>query len=185
MDSIHSLFDTATSSRNFENLFDTKTALSALFLWLLFGFLSTMVGCDIQKMMRDSLLLRHAVGLFSFFLLFTLSDTKNASHITLLWIKTIAVYGVFLMMVKSKWYFTFPVLILLIVDQTIKAHRNYLAKLHNQNADVKKWDSARSAINIALTGTIAVGFGHYAFRQYKEFGRKFSINTLLFSYKCA
>lgn len=34
-----------------EIIFDSKKALAALYLWLLFGFLSTMVSCDLQKWM--------------------------------------------------------------------------------------------------------------------------------------
>jgi len=191
-----SIFDTVASSSNFENIFDTKTALSGLYLWLLFGFLSTMVNCDIQKLMRDSLIMRHTVGFFSFFLLFTLGEANNAksnavapsaatAHILYIFLKTLAVYGLFLIMIKSKWYFSLPVLGLLIIDQSIKAYRNYLVKLENHIADVEAWDSVRSGINIALLVAIGAGFAHYAYRQKKEFGKKFSLAKLIFSYACA
>jgi hypothetical protein len=32
-------------------IFDTSTALSGLYLWLLFGYSSRLLSCDIQKLM--------------------------------------------------------------------------------------------------------------------------------------
>ena len=83
--------------------FDTKFVLTAIYLWLLFGFLSTMVSCDLQRWMRHSSLFRHFVGIISIFLLFTYSDFNNTTHIALLWAKTLFIYVMFLLMMKSKW----------------------------------------------------------------------------------
>ena len=54
-----------------EIIFDGKKSLSALYLWLLFGFLSTMVSCDLQKWMVDNTFFRHVIGIIAFFFLFT------------------------------------------------------------------------------------------------------------------
>jgi hypothetical protein len=143
-----------------------------------------MVSCDIQRWMHHSLFFRHFVGIIAFFFLFTVLDTSNKSHIIILWLKTFFIYGVFLLMVKSKWYFSLPVLLMLLIDQSIKVHRDYL-NAHNSDEDtLKLWDKIRNYINLAVIGLIVAGFGHYTVRQYLEFGSKFDFSKLLFSYGC-
>jgi len=167
------------------NTFDTKTALSGLYLWLLFGYLSTMVSCDLQRWMKDSLLFRHFVGVIAFFFLFTVLDTSNKATIGSLWIKTFFVYAIFLMMVKSKWYFAIPVILLLVGDQSLKVHSDYLEKEGKDKKEIEQIDSYRQMINKLIIALIIGGFFHYMFRQWNEFGDKFSFSTFLFSYGCA
>ena len=165
------------------NTFDTKTALSGLYLWLLFGYLSTMVSCDLQRWMKDSLLFRHFVGIIAFFFLFTVLDTSNKAPIGALWIKTFFIYAIFLMMVKSKWYFAIPVLLLLVGDQSLKAHADYIGK--EDKKGVEQIDMYRQMINKLIIALVIGGFFHYMFRQWNEFGDQFSFSTFLFSYGCS
>ena len=185
MGTIQSLPDTLTNSQGFDKTFDTKTALTGLYLWLLFGFLSTMVSCDIQRWMRDSLGFRHFVGIIAFFFLFTVIDTSNKAHILSIWLKTLFIYGIFLMMVKSKWYFSLPILLLLVLDQSLKIHYSYLEDRKSDKRSIEQIDTIRNYINKGVIGLIVVGFVHYIARQYQEFGNKFSFSKLLFSYGCA
>ena len=107
---------------DFSATFDSTNALSYMFLWLLFGFLGTMVNCDIQRWMRTHPIAFHAFGFLAFFFLFTLLDTNNASSIGVIWAKTVFVYALFVLMTKAKWYFVLPVLALLLFDQSVKKH---------------------------------------------------------------
>jgi hypothetical protein len=164
--------------------FDARNALSGLYLWLLFGYLSSMVSCDMQKWMQDSIMFRHFVGVVAFFFLFTVIDNTNTSPIYYIWIKTILVYFLFLLMVKSKWYFSLPVLLILIIDQSLLSHNNYLAKQNNKNPEIVKINQARNGLYIALLSLIVIGFIHYFFRQLIEFGSDFSLTKLLFASSC-
>jgi len=171
-----------------QGTFDTKTALSGLYLWLLFGFLSTMVSCDLQRWMRDSLPFRHLVGIIAFFFLFTILDSGNKAPVIALWVKTLFIYGMFLMMVKSKWYFSIPVLITLVIDQSVKTHTEYLNKHSDKHPgaeeEIKNLDYARKILNYVIIALVIVGFGHYMLRQMAEFGDDFNMVTFLFSYGC-
>lgn len=167
------------------NTFDTKAALSGLYLWLLFGYLSTMVSCDLQRWMKDSLLFRHFVGIIAFFFLFTVLDTSNKAPIVALWVKTFFIYAIFLMMVKSKWYFAVPVLLLLVGDQSLKAHADYISKEGKEKKTVDQIDIYRQMINKLIIVLVVGGFFHYMFRQWNEFGDQFSFSTFLFSYGCS
>lgn len=165
--------------------FDIKFALSALYLWLLFGYLSTMVACDLQKWMANSMLFRHFIGLSSFLLLFTVFDSTNQVPIQVLITKSIIVYIAFIFMIKSKWYFALPVLVILIIDQLIKAQVIYLNKdeKNNQNT-INRLNKIRYILGAILGILIITGFILYVIRQKIEFGDKFNVSTLLFSSKC-
>lgn len=164
--------------------FDTKVALSGLYLWLLFGFLSNMVSCDFQKMMKNNLVLRHIVGIVSFFLLFTVLDTTNKVPVPILMIKTLFIYFLFLLMMKNKYYTSIPILGLIVFDQVIKVHINYLMNINSPKEEITTWEKHRDTLNFGLIGLIIAGFLSYAYRQYNEFGDDFSWTKLLFDYRC-
>lgn len=111
-------------------MFDARTAIAGLYLWLLFGFLSSIVSCDIKKLINENVYFRHFVGLISFFLLFTITDKDNDNdlNISRIWMNTFFVYLIFLMMTKSKWYFSIPVLLLIVIDQSYKFQIEFIQK---------------------------------------------------------
>ena len=168
-----------------EDTFDSKEALSALYLWLLFGFLSSMVSCDMQRWMNQHPAFRHLVGIVAFFFLFTIIDQKNKQPVGTVWLKTFFVYFVFILMIKSKWQFGLPVLALLLVDQSIRVQVEYLEKAGGQEVDtIATWNTVRSIISIVLGVLIVAGVVHYAIRQKEEFGSKFNWATFFFTSKC-
>lgn len=168
--------------------FDSKEALSALYLWLLFGFLSSMVSCDMQRWMKDNATFRHFIGIIAFFFLFTVIDRKNKQSVAHVWTKTLFVYFLFILMIKSKWQFSVPVLALLIVDQSIRVQVDYLERTTSDSKEnavtIDKWNQLRSVLSIILGVLIVAGVIHYAIRQKAEHGSKFSWSTFFFTSKC-
>lgn len=158
--------------------FDTTNALSGLYLWLLFGFLSVLVNCDLQRFIKQHPVIMHLVGILAFFFLFTIIDTDNKVSIGTVWIQTLFVYFIFMLMIKSKWYFVVPVIILLLIDQSIKKELNYeLNKMSDKDAIEKKREYAKkisSIINIIIIVIIVIGTIHYAFLQKLEYKENFS-----------
>lgn len=167
-------------------VFDTKTALSALYLWLLFGFLSTMVSCDLQRWMIHNPLFRHFIGIIAFFFLFTVLDTTGTYSVIQIWTKTIVVYLIYLLMTKSKWQFALPVLILLIIDQTIALHIKYIkSKSNKQEQSINEWNSRRNVLDMIMVACIVMGVVHYIIRQKAEFGNAFSWSKFFFVSRCS
>ena len=168
-------------------MFDARTAIVGLYLWLLFGFLSNMVSCDIKKFMNN-IYFRHFIGIIAFFLLFTITDKDNDLNIAGIWIKTIFVYLIFLMMTKSQWFFSIPVLLLLIIDQSYKFEIDFIQKDKNQVSEnhnkILKYENSRKYLYYAIMTLIVIGFIHYAMRQYKQFGSKFSFTKLILYSNC-
>jgi hypothetical protein len=166
------------------NIYDPRSALTGLYLWLLFGYLSSMVSCDMQKFMTDNILLRHFISIIAFFFLFTIIENPNNTlHIGVIWKKTLVIYVIFLMMIKSKWYFSLPILFVLVLDQTIKSHINYLEAQKNTE-DIILYNKYRDILYKLLFGLIITGFIHYGYRQFNEHEKDFSLSTFLFSSTC-
>ena len=188
-------------------MIEIRTAIAGLYLWLLFGFLSSIVSCDIKRLMTHNVFFRHVVGIISFFLLFTVLEPDNEMDIFSIWIKTIYIYFIFLLMTKSKWYFSIPVLLLLLVDQSLKFQINFekqkevkrkeekgengekietVEKVENGEKEsiVMRYENIRNKLNVSIIALIVVGFLHYTFRQYNEFGPKFSLVKLVLYHSC-
>ena len=169
---------------DYSQAFDTQTALTALYLWLLFGFLSNMVSCDIKRWINNNIWFRHIMGIVGFFFLFTVIDVSNNVSIGMIWLKTIVVYLLFLLMVKSKWYFSMPVLLLLIIDQSIKLHHDHMQKKNMNDTDLSTYNKWRQYISYLIYAIIIVGFVAYGIRQHREFRSAFSWIKLLLHNSC-
>ncbi len=188
-------------------MIEIRTAIAGLYLWLLFGFLSTIVSCDIKRLMTHNVFFRHTVGIISFFLLFTVIEPDNEMDVFSIWIKTIYIYFIFLLMTKSKWYFSIPVLFLLLVDQSLKFQISFekqkekIEKRENgengktvetgekvepgeKDSIIVRYENIRNKLNVSIIALIVVGFLHYTFRQYNELGPKFSLVKLILYHSC-
>lgn len=174
-------------SDNFYNLLSTKTfettsALSAFYMWIAFNYLASLLNCDIQRFIATNPSSKHLVGLLTFFFLFTVLDPMNNAGVLVLFLKTLFVYIIFVALIKSKWYFVIPSLILLITDQTMKLHVNYLQK-QERSDEADKWQNIRSTINIINISLIILGCLHYLIYQYLDKGPEFSIIKFLIPVK--
>jgi hypothetical protein len=181
MDLSISASESAIASLN--DTFDTKLALTALYFWILFGYMNSMVSCDLQRWMVQSPLFRHCIGVISFFFLFTLFDKKNDQQPWIGLLKTLFIYCVFLLMTKSKWYFALPIFLILVVDQFLAAQVAYFKKNEPQR-DTAVYTRIRDALTIALFTLILVGFIAYVIRHRHEHGDEFEWVTLLFTNEC-
>ncbi len=127
---------------------------------------------------------KHFLALVCFFFLFTLLDPNNKAGVKDIWIKTVMVYALFVMSTKSKAWASILVVVLLILDQTIKMHMNYLQ--NNQPAgpelqtELEKYTKYRRLLYSMMAVIIVVGFTHYYFYQKSEYGDKFDLISFVF-----
>jgi hypothetical protein len=123
---------------------------------------------------------RHFIGIIAFFFLFITINPDKVS-IGLLWTKTIVMYGIFLLITKSKWYFTIPLILTLVIDQSIKIYSED-ESIADKNQDTIR--IVREILNILMIVIIVAGFLFYAYRQSQHFGSSFSWTKLLFYSTC-
>jgi hypothetical protein len=161
--------------------FDTTYALSALFMWIVFSYLANMLNCDLQRMLKTNLFVVHVTGVAAFFFLFTLLDPSNKSSIAIIWLKTILVYSLFVMMTKSKWYFVVPVLVLLLLDQSLKKEVAIRQAREMPNDTLKGWQEQISQVlNKVIIVIIVIGMLHYMYLQKIQHHKQFTLTKFFF-----
>lgn len=157
------------------NTFDTTNALSGMYLWLIFGYLSALLNCDLQRFLKSHTLITHMFGFVAFFFLFTLLDSNNKNSILVVWLKTLFIYALFVLMTKSKWYFVIPVLALLLIDQSIKKDIAFKRAAGQDVREAERWQkSITELITYAIITLIVIGTLHYMYLQRKEYKSNFS-----------
>jgi hypothetical protein len=165
-----------------ENTFETTNAISSMYLWLIFGYLSALINCDLQRFMLQNPFVIHSLALVAFFFLFTLLDSNNQTNVGMVWVKTVVIYAIFLLVTKSKWYFALPVLGLLLVDQTLKKHVQYLERIGKiDEATRSKYKLAARVLNGITLGLIVFGTLHYMVLQKIEYKENFSFVKFFFA----
>lgn len=165
------------------NTFDITYALSAMFLWVAFGYISVLINCDLKRMILNNPIVMHAMALVAFFFLFTVLDPNNRTSVGQVFLKTAYVYVVFMLMIKSKWYFVMPVLALMLTDQVMKRNVAF-KKADGQDVDKEEARLRHIThwINVAIVVLAVVGFLDYIRIQTKEYGSDFSFYKFLFGW---
>lgn len=159
--------------------FDTITSLAGLYLWLLFGFFTSLLGCDLQRLMTKNIYVKHIMALITFFFLMSVVDKDNNIGVGKTWLKTFVVYLLFMISIKNKIGAAALILILLIVDQTIKVQMDYQDrnKITN-NMDLYK--QIRQFIFYAVIFVAVIGYFLYYLHQRADYGADFSHLKLFF-----
>ena len=136
-------------------------------------------GCDLQRLIGKNIVVKHCMAIVSFFFLFSVIDQSNKSDVGTTWLKTILVYLLFMMSIKSKNIASVSFVMLLIVDQTIKLQMDYKTQKNDtSNMDVLR--RIRTGLFAGLVGVAVVGFVFYFMRQYADHYDDFSFLTFFF-----
>ena len=174
--------------------------IASVYFWLLFGGIGDTLSCDLKKAF-DYPLFRHFTAIISIFLLFVIID-KNDSGAFEIWKNTLFLYIFYVLLTKNKWYFSIPIILLVLIDQTILSENKYLEKIminenndenNNKNNDennneniskIEKYEKYRLYLQYTIIGLIIFGSIHYLIRQKMKFKNKFNLFTFIFDVKC-
>jgi hypothetical protein len=170
--------------------FDTQTALSGFYLWLLFGFLSGLLSCDLQHLVNNNMYVRHLIALVCFFFLFTILDQNNNTSYWKVWLKTIFVYVIFLITTKTNAWASVIIVVILIADQTVKMEMAAVERSQDVSdpsviSKLKRLKNFRHLLSYGLIVAALIGFIFYYMKQKKIYGEDFdAILFLLGNHKC-
>lgn len=154
--------------------FDTVGSLAALYLWLMFGYLTVLLNCDLQRLIQEHQIVRHVLGIVAFYFLFTVIDPNNTAHVAMVLFKTVVVYTLFVLATKSKWQFALAILVLMVIDQMLKNHISYLEKNNKLSDETKETlKKVRKYILYVILAVIAVGIIDYYRIQKNEYKNNF------------
>lgn len=164
--------------------FDTPTALSGLYLWILFGFSTGLLSCDLQRLAEKNIYVKHLLSIVCFFFLFTVLDPSNRTNFAQTFLKTLGVYALFVMTTKSKAWAAVTIVTCLIADQAIKTEINYTmgngeVTLPAVQTKVERLKSYRKALYAVIILVSIIGFIEYYFHQKADRKDNFDLWTFL------
>jgi hypothetical protein len=96
----------------------------------------------------------------------------------------ILVFVIFLLIIKSKWYYSLPVFLLLVIDQSLKVHSEFLKSVNKDDPNIVSTEKIRKTMSYIIYILIIMGFIAYGIRQYYDYGMNFSWIKLLFYSSC-
>ena len=160
--------------------FDSVTAIAGLYLWLLFGFFTSLLGCDLQRIMTKNIFVKHLMALTAFFFLMSVVDTDNNISVGLTWLKTLLVYILFMISIKSKIFASAIFILILIADQTLKVEITYLTNNNGDKNKIALYNKIRYYLLFALIITAIIGFILYFIKQYSDHYDDFSFIIFFF-----
>jgi hypothetical protein len=156
--------------------------VSNVILWMIFGFLSKLLNCDLQRSIRNNTGVLHVMAFLALFYLFTLVDTDSKNKPVLTILKdTILLYVFFIMVTKSKWYVVWPLVLSVVAMQLIKHEYDY-RKEHKPEA---VWSDRTQAkimnIGVALLIVLSIsGVVDYYLIQKAEHSSDFTFIKFIF-----
>ena len=168
--------------------------IASVYFWLLFGGIGHTLSCDLKKAF-DYPLFRHFTAIISIFFLFVIID-KNDNGAYEIWKNTLYLYLFYVLLTKNKWYFSIPIIILVLIDQTLLSENKHLEKnvseftkndnenSKNLNEKINTFKKYRLYLQYLVIALIIIGFIHYFIRQKMKFKNKFDFFRFIFDVKC-
>ena len=165
--------------------------IASIYFWLLFGGIGDTISCDLKKAFSNPFF-RHFTAIISIFLLFVIID-KNEEGAVQIWKNTFILYIFYVLLTKSKYYFSIPIIIFVLIDQTFSSEKLFLEKSFDKDNsekniskinNIKNIDVYRNYLQIIIIILVVSGFLHYFLRQKNKFKEKFSIYKFIFDINC-
>jgi hypothetical protein len=158
---------------------DITTVFSAIILWLIFGFFSPLLNCDLQQLLTKNVYAKHIGCLVCVFFLIAVFIAPPTQDLGVTWIQTLILYVFFIMATKSKLFPILLVLLLLVIDQSIRLEIERRLAL-DPEADVKQLKTTRDYLLYSIAILIVLGCAWYYVIKYQEYGDSFSNVTFFF-----
>jgi hypothetical protein len=158
---------------------DITTVFSAIILWLIFGFFSPLLNCDLQYILTKNVYAKHIGCIICVFFLIAVFVAPPTQELGVTWVQTLILYVFFIMATKSKLFPILLVLLLLVIDQSVRLEIERRLAL-DPDADVRALKTARDYLVYAIAILIVIGCAWYYVIKYKEYGDSFSNVTFFF-----
>ena len=158
--------------------FDYVTAYAGFLLWILFGYATPLLNCDLQTFLSTNIYGKHVCALITFFFLIS-AFIAPAERPLVVFYQTCLLYLFFMFMTKSTMIFSAIILFFILVDQSILLDINYQIS-KNAEADVTMLRRVRGALMIGIVSTALIGFFFYYFKKRRDYGEDFQFLSFFF-----
>lgn len=108
--------------------------IALIYLIISGGYLSNTLGCKVQKLFQENMLIKHIIGLFTTYFLVILADApKNFTNKETI-VFSVFVYFWFFMTTKMQVYFWIPMILLMMLAYCIYS---YMKQAYDDNTKVE------------------------------------------------
>jgi CDP-diglyceride synthetase len=152
------------------------------------NFSASLYGCQLQRELRQNTYAKHTLGILLLLFLVILADynelvgnvRQNDIVTPIIVVKTLGIYMLFLLFIKMNLYFTIAVILLFVIFILLEMEMdNKTEKIQQQLENIQYY------IFYGTILTIVIGTSYYAYSQYMEYGKKFSIWKFFSDTKCS
>lgn len=156
------------------------TAVFFLFLGMVSGYITDgIMSCGIQKMVMDSILIKHIIFFILIYFSIGFVDAETTSPLTIL-VSAIFVYVMLIIIMKSQKQYVLAGIIMLGVLYVLqKISKSYEAD-NTDETKIKIVERASFFVTVGIFLTIGVGFFVYLNRQYREHKATFTLQKFFF-----
>lgn len=170
---------------------DSFKGIFLLILAIMGNFVAETLGCKTQKLLSDSMLVKHLVTflILYFAIGFTSSETKHPGSIA---INALLIWGMLILFSRMSIEFTMIVFALLTSKYVLTTFTDYYKKLEEENIiedEKEKMENSKKIEQIEEVGKyiiysigtlVLVGFSLYFRKQYKEHSEGWSTYKFIF-----
>tara|TARA_B100001564_G_scaffold337892_1_gene329206 strand:- start:517 stop:1032 length:516 start_codon:yes stop_codon:yes gene_type:complete len=160
---------------------NTTPLLLFLCITILTNFIGDIMGCKIQKIFTQNIILKYCIMLFVIYTTIVLVDKKTSpkEH----FIKSIYILILFLLFTKNTFRITTIIIIFMIILFITEDYINYYKNIKNEER-IKKLTKISIYLKYIILFLIIVGHILYIIKQKKKFGNDFNIIKLYRGTKC-
>ncbi len=147
-----------------------------LYLLIAANFLAPLVGCKMQRILQDSMLLKHILGFMTLYFFVVLTSQPDV-HPTRSALQAFLIYLFFLMTTRTTTRIMAVIFVLLFVLYILNSWKTYIST-HAQYTDTAERERrlayitlAQQAIQYIIIGLTLIGFAYYLYLKRREYGR--------------
>lgn len=152
--------------------FDYMSALGGFLLWILFGYSTSLLNCDLQRVMTTNIIAKHIFIFICLFFLISIFISPNQPPLNAFY-NTCLLYLFFILLTKSTIVFIMIIIVLITIDQSILLDINYKLK-QDPNANVTNHKKIRDILMICTILVAVIGFVFYYYKKRGDYGEDFS-----------
>lgn len=162
------------------NKFDTVVGIFLLIIAVAGNFVAETLSCQSQKLLSNNMYAKNVIILMVIYFCLGFTSSEKQVHPMVLAGKTLAIWAFFLLFNRLEIQYTMAAIIGLFVILVLKNFVDYYSSSSENAALVPELLKVMDVLFVAVSLTVIVGFLLYFKKQYKEYGKSFSLLTFIF-----
>ena len=160
--------------------FDTVVGIFLLIIAVAGNFVAETLSCQSQKLLTNNMYAKNVIILMVIYFCLGFTSSEKQVHPMVLAGKTLAIWAFFLLFNRLDIQYTMAAIIGLFLILVLKNYVDYYSSSEDNAALVDGLLGTMDILFVAVSLTVIIGFLLYFKKQYKEYGKSFSLLTFIF-----